>query len=123
MATSTFFVTSACCDWLSGTTSQLIFDTSTPCCDRYFFVTNSAHAPKLLNATVLPSKSFGARMPESLRVKYFICGASGKVSPPADTTLISAPLAMAEMASGTIAERLIILTSASGRSNEGNALS
>lgn len=44
----------------------------TPCCDRYFFVTNCAHAPQLLNATVLPSKSFGPRMPESPRTKYFM---------------------------------------------------
>jgi hypothetical protein len=95
-------VTSVCSAWSSGMTTKLILFTSTPCWRRYFLVTNSAQAPKLLKPMVLPSRSFGLRMPESLRTKYFMCGASCSVLPPAATTLRSAPEAMAEITSGTM---------------------
>ncbi len=104
MARSVLPVTSVCSAWSSGITTKLILLTSTPFSRRYVLVTNSAHAPKLLMPTVLPSRSFGARMPDALRTKYFMCGASCSVLLPAATTLMSEPLATAEITSGTMRE-------------------
>ena len=71
---------------------------------KYCFVTYSAHAPKPLSTMVLPSSTFKLSfvIPESLRTKYSMCGASGSLVLAAATILIGWPDWIAEIDSGAI---------------------